>query len=468
MTAAGTMLGTPAYMSPEQLMAQTVDPRSDLYSSGVMLYQLLTGERPFEGGLTAIIHKALNTTPPRPSELSVTAPPNLDAVVARAMARRPADRYPNAAAFSTALRQAYDAPEPGFTGLDAGSDDEATLFVQPSRPAAPPPPAASAAPAAGLRTVSPPPAKKGGGLNPALLGGVAVVVLGLAGGGAWFALRPSAPEPSVTQPPASPPLVVPPIPPASTPRVETPLPSPPAENQPPVPPPAPIPVPFDAAAARTALAALALSAPCALPRFGVAEDGAVNVSGMVGAGDPDAALRDAVRAAAPGASLAWGARQVDGPYCDVFNIVRPIAQPSGPFLNLALKDDLTRLKAHDSVLPVVRLPEFPSYLLVDYFSHDGSVAHLYPVRGVPNPPFGGNAVVRLGTTTKDRVEVGPPFGTDVIVAIASSVPLFPPAAAREDETMDTYLPALRGAIDAAQRRNAKVTGRALVLDTVER
>lgn len=87
MTQAGTMLGTPSYMSPEQFMGQTVDARTDLYSSGVMLYQLLTGEKPFEGGLTAIMHKVLHTEPPPPSALSVSVTPALDAVVKKAMAK---------------------------------------------------------------------------------------------------------------------------------------------------------------------------------------------------------------------------------------------------------------------------------------------------------------------------------------------------------------------------------------------
>ena len=110
MTQAGTLLGTPAYMSPEQFMGQVVDARTDIYSSGVLLYQLLTGERPFEGGLSAIMHKALNTEPPWPSQLSVTAPHAFDTVVKRAMAKRPDDRFPSATAFAEAIRAAMTAP----------------------------------------------------------------------------------------------------------------------------------------------------------------------------------------------------------------------------------------------------------------------------------------------------------------------------------------------------------------------
>jgi len=106
MTQAGTIMGTPAYMSPEQFMGQTVDARTDIYSAGVVLYQMLTGERPFEGSMTAIMHKALNTTPPRPSELSVTAPAALDEVVAKAMAKRPEQRFASANEFAQALRAA--------------------------------------------------------------------------------------------------------------------------------------------------------------------------------------------------------------------------------------------------------------------------------------------------------------------------------------------------------------------------
>src|SRR3984957_13951585 len=130
MTQAGTLLGTPAYMSPEQFMGQVVDARTDIYSSGVLLYQLLTGERPFEGGLSAIMHKALNTEPPWPSQLSVTAPPAFDAVVKRAMAKRPDDRYASATAFLEAVRAALHAPA-APAEEPVVSEDEATMVAAP-------------------------------------------------------------------------------------------------------------------------------------------------------------------------------------------------------------------------------------------------------------------------------------------------------------------------------------------------
>jgi serine/threonine-protein kinase len=106
MTQVGTLMGTPSYMAPEQFRGETVDLRADIWAAGVVLYQLLTGEKPFEGGFSAVMHKALHTEPPPPSSLSVTAPRAFDAVVARALAKRPEDRFPFAAAFAEAVRAA--------------------------------------------------------------------------------------------------------------------------------------------------------------------------------------------------------------------------------------------------------------------------------------------------------------------------------------------------------------------------
>lgn len=105
-TQAGSVLGTPAYMSPEQFMGQTVDRRSDIFSAGVVLYEFLTGERPFSGTATTIMHKVLSVEPPPPSRLNVQVPKPFDAVIAKAMAKRPEDRFKNAREFADAIQMA--------------------------------------------------------------------------------------------------------------------------------------------------------------------------------------------------------------------------------------------------------------------------------------------------------------------------------------------------------------------------
>ena len=102
----GMTKGTPAYMSPEQLKGETVGPSTDIYSAGVVLYQLLTGERPFDGDLATIGHKVLSTEPPRPSDISRVAPRSVDGVVARAMAKHPDRRFDEAKVFALALNDA--------------------------------------------------------------------------------------------------------------------------------------------------------------------------------------------------------------------------------------------------------------------------------------------------------------------------------------------------------------------------
>ena len=103
LTQIGMVMGTPSFMSPEQFRGEVADWRTDIYSAGVILYVLLTGERPFDGGQATIMHKALNTDPPKPSQLSETVNPSVDAVVARAMAKRPHQRFQSAKEFAETL-----------------------------------------------------------------------------------------------------------------------------------------------------------------------------------------------------------------------------------------------------------------------------------------------------------------------------------------------------------------------------
>jgi predicted Ser/Thr protein kinase len=98
MTSAGQVLGTPAYMSPEQVRGKTLDGRSDLFSYGVCLYEMITGEKPFTGqNVTTIIYKIMTEAPIPPRELDVTIHPGISAVITKSLAKNPDERHQNGA-----------------------------------------------------------------------------------------------------------------------------------------------------------------------------------------------------------------------------------------------------------------------------------------------------------------------------------------------------------------------------------
>ena len=156
MTQVGTTLGTPAYMSPEQIMGLPVDGRSDLFSAGVILYQFLTGERPFSGTSTTTMRKVLEENPLPPSRFNVQAPPAMDAVVRKALAKRAEDRYQTAGEFAAALNAAAHgesatsdeptviAPNPAVSPTAAAASSAATMIAPSTTPLLATPSAAAA------------------------------------------------------------------------------------------------------------------------------------------------------------------------------------------------------------------------------------------------------------------------------------------------------------------------------------
>jgi serine/threonine protein kinase len=94
MTQAGQILGTPNYMSPEQVRGRQIDGRSDLFSLGVILYELVTGEKPFGGqNITTVIYKIINENPIPPRELDASIHPGLSYVIQKSLAKSPDERY---------------------------------------------------------------------------------------------------------------------------------------------------------------------------------------------------------------------------------------------------------------------------------------------------------------------------------------------------------------------------------------
>lgn len=108
-TQTGMVLGSPKYMSPEQVMGKDIDQRSDIFSLGVMLYELLTGQAPFDGeNVNAIMYQTLNLVPATPSSLNPVVPEMVNFIVAKALTKGLDDRYQSAKDLAIDLRTCRD------------------------------------------------------------------------------------------------------------------------------------------------------------------------------------------------------------------------------------------------------------------------------------------------------------------------------------------------------------------------
>jgi len=138
-TLANTLVGTPGHMAPEQYTGERVDGRTDIFASGVLLYQLLTRRSPFGGSEANVMFETLHSEPTPPSRLPAgQARDGFDAVVARAMAKRPQDRYAYASEFRQALIEVrlQNVKQRGVAAPPAG--DPGALPVPPPLAVAPP------------------------------------------------------------------------------------------------------------------------------------------------------------------------------------------------------------------------------------------------------------------------------------------------------------------------------------------
>jgi serine/threonine-protein kinase len=132
LTQTGTVMGTPSYMSPEQVKGDPLDGRSDQFSLAVIAYEMLTGQKPFAGeNLTSVMFKIVSETPLEPKALNPKIPPLVQQALLKALSKNPADRYPACAAFAAALTSQIEAAGSMDLGTASGrprGDSEETIL----------------------------------------------------------------------------------------------------------------------------------------------------------------------------------------------------------------------------------------------------------------------------------------------------------------------------------------------------
>lgn len=197
LTQVGVVVGTLPYMSPEQLEGTWIDARSDIFSLGVLLYEMATGYRPFQGGSSASLLTSILRDEPAPLSRSRAAlPASLDRIVARCLQKRPQERYQTAAELKKDLQELKRELDLGTAGTAAPA-----IFV-PDLPTAPVPMASAATITAPSASVPAPPRRR-----PGLLAAVAALALLGAAAGLWLWREKAAPGADGPAPAPSGPVV---------------------------------------------------------------------------------------------------------------------------------------------------------------------------------------------------------------------------------------------------------------------
>lgn len=160
-TQAGTVVGTVEYMAPEQAAGQPVDHRGDLYALGLVMFAMLAGRPPFQGGQPLqVLDRQKREVPPRVSSLASDVPPHLDELIARLLAKEPAKRPANALSLSRllgAIVALYAAPAPTVPAIDASAVPDGVDLLAQTRPGTVVPPRGpGVSPNAGTERMTPP------------------------------------------------------------------------------------------------------------------------------------------------------------------------------------------------------------------------------------------------------------------------------------------------------------------------
>ncbi len=197
-TTTGQMLGTPAFMPPEQFTGAPIDGRTDLFSLGVILYWMATGEQPFPGEtMTTVSYKIVHTEPVPPARLNPLVPALLDKVIMKCLSKSPADRYQSGEELAHALGEVRSGATPASLQTvvpeitTGGKDENATLEATPSLRPRPMTGSSQGAGAAAAFGIKPLPSESVPAAKPrtGMLAAVAAVVIAVAGAGGWFVMH---------------------------------------------------------------------------------------------------------------------------------------------------------------------------------------------------------------------------------------------------------------------------------------
>ncbi len=410
LTLDGTQVGTPAYMAPEQVTGDRVDGRSDLYAAGVVLFEMLTGRRPFEGSTSSIMHQIVFLPPPRPSQFVERVPSGLDAVLAVALAKAPDARYQSASDFAAAIERATESKKPSKRNTKISPVAEIDP-IQGQRRVQWVGPAVNA-------LLGPPDARRS---RARLLGGilVAVVTLSCIAG---FVRYHSADQPANHQSGIAP--------------------------------------AFAPSRVDNIVAGALKSAPCTFFTATMTETG-LRLNGITALGEASSMavqslVRGVIARAMPNLAVTWDLRRFEGPYCSALAVLQSIrgeARSSGPSVAVSLGNGAAGGGGRSSGLTVTA-PDFPASVLVDLFTNDGMVLHLDLGRTL--------AAARSTTAIRGQAIEGPP-GAALLTAIAASTPLL--MGQRPDrELASAYLGDLKSALDRTGGDGTRIAVDARVID----
>ena len=404
MTKTGTVMGTPSYMSPEQCLGQHVDARTDIFSAGVVLYQLLTGENPFVGSSAmTTMHKVLNITPINPSQFNVHISKIFDRIMQKALAKRPDARFQSAREFAQALQSVVIQEQEKSAET---AEDEATV-LEVEVPKAPPKPEKKPKPA----QEQPAPWRPG---KLGILGIALTIALGVIG--AVVLVPPEPPKQQTALTPKEPELLTSPTPPLD----------------------------------RAKLDALLSGFTCARLQADFDPD-RILIRGHLQPEDlPKLKQRLAEIPGLP--KVIYEITALTWPYCELVEILFPLKQLNQEQrlgLEITPYQHPSHYVVEENLVLAYTIPSYNSYIYIDYYQLDGGVIHLFPNGMGLNKPVTAKTRHILGDTAKDQKQwqIHSPFGTEMIVIIASSTPLFDQPRPELEQAKD-YLSALRKAIAA--------------------